>query len=77
MNKQPNTLVVRHKHLKINIGIDPETNRRLTELTDLLIEAGMKKPSTSLMVRYALRELALRFEQHPLDHHTSQLKSLA
>lgn len=77
MSKQPNTLVVRHKHLKINIGLDPETTLKLNELQRQLVETGMKKPSASLMVRHALRQLHENFDRLPLGLHVDRLKALS
>lgn len=77
MSKQPNTLVVRHKYLKINIGLDPETTIKLNELQHQLVATGMKKPSASLMVRHALRQLHENFGRVPLGLHADQLEALS
>jgi|AntAceMinimDraft_1070359.scaffolds.fasta_scaffold11146_2 hypothetical protein len=77
MNKQPNTLAVRNKYLKINIGIDAVTNVKVTEMVEKLVSEGYKKPSVSLMIRHALRELSKNFSDQPLDTHFKRLKSLA
>lgn len=76
MHKHPNTIVVRDKYLKLNIGLDPETARRLTSLTDQLVAAGFKKPSISLVIRYALRDLSSKFDEKALDYHFNHLKAL-
>lgn len=77
MNKQPNTLVVRNKHLKINIGLDPETTLMLSEMQYQLVESGLKKPSGSLMIRHALRQLHANFGSQPLSFHADRLKALS
>ncbi|MDG1107696.1 MAG: hypothetical protein P8N60_03420 [Burkholderiaceae bacterium] len=76
MHKQPNTIVVRDKYLKLNIGLDPETGRRLTSMIEQLLAAGFKKPSISLVIRYALRDLSSKFHEEALDYHFDRLKAL-
>lgn len=77
MNKQPNTLVVRNKHLRINIGLDPETTLMLSEMQSQFVESGMKKPSGSLMIRHALRQLQANFGSQTLSFHADRLKALS
>jgi len=77
MHKQPNTMVVRDKYLKLNIGLDPETTRRLNTLIEQLVAAGFRKPSISLVIRHALRELTSKVDDQTLEYHFYRLKALA
>jgi hypothetical protein len=77
MSKQPNTLSVRHKYLKINIGLDPQTTAMLREMQHQLVASGLKKPSGSLMIRHALRQLHTHFGSQSLSFHADHLKALA
>ena len=72
-----NILHVHHKGLRINVGIDAETNHKLQQITASIIQAGNKQPSTSIMVRYALRSLAENFNRVPLERHITRIKLLA
>lgn len=80
MSRLKNTLAVRHKGLRLNIGIDPHTNEQLRLMAEAFTSRGLKRPSTSLLVRHSLRCLyaALRTaDEDKWRIHQGQLKALS
>jgi hypothetical protein len=77
MAKPLNTLQVRTKGIRLNIGLDPQTYAELQALQQAFENEGLKRPSISGMLRYSAKQTFENLKGKPIRETYAQIKRIA